>query len=156
MNRSLRDRFYAKFIPVTESGCWLWIGGITSKSGYGKLNLSNRYSPVKLAHRISYELHIGAIPYGLDVLHRCDVPCCVNPDHLVAGTHGDNMRDMARKGRADRKNKLKSYACSWSKFTPEQIRNIRSDTRMQQILADEFGVSQSCISNIKNLKTYQS
>jgi hypothetical protein len=53
-------------------------------------------------HRVSYELSVGAIPDGAQVLHRCDVPLCVNPDHLFVGTHADNMNDRDAKGRTPR------------------------------------------------------
>lgn len=90
----LPTRFHAKYTPVPESGCWLWEGALAGKYGVivqdGK-NLS--------AHRYSWELHNGDIPNGLWVLHKCDTPSCVNPDHLFLGTAKDNMQDALRKGR---------------------------------------------------------
>jgi hypothetical protein len=75
--------------------CWLWTSGC-NEHGYGRISHNRR---MELAHRISWMLHNGSIPKGLFVLHRCDNPPCVNPDHLWLGTYTDNARDMAAKGR---------------------------------------------------------
>ena len=84
----LPRNFEARFIPVTESGCWLWIGG-ASRFGYGAY-----WHPVEkrlvTAHRFSYECLKGEIPAGLQIDHLCRVPCCVNPDHLEAVTPKEN------------------------------------------------------------------
>lgn len=82
-----------EFEPNT--GCWLWSRG-TDQDGYGALKREG-YST--RAHRASWEIHCGPILDGSHVLHRCDTPRCVNPGHLFLGTHTDNMRDMAAKGR---------------------------------------------------------
>lgn len=94
----ISDRFEAKVERCLVSGCWLWTDA-PDGCGYGRLGLpGNRM--IK-AHRLSYELHVGPIPDGLQVLHRCDTPPCVNPAHLFIGTHGDNMADRDRKGRGN-------------------------------------------------------
>ena len=73
---------------IPWSGCWLWLG--PTNRGYGSL----WYSWIKsLAHRVSWELFRGPIPDGLYVLHKCDIKCCVNPDHLYVGTQADNIQD---------------------------------------------------------------
>src|SRR5262245_56294238 len=89
---SVKRRFWSK-VQKTET-CWLWTGAKTR--GYGAINIDHH---AVLAHRVSYELHIGPIPDGLYVLHRCDVHACVRPDHLFLGTHLDNIQDMVLKKR---------------------------------------------------------
>lgn len=88
------DRFWAHVAKGPE--CWLWSGAPTS-TGYGKLAFPG--GGWQSAHRFSWELHNGPVPDGLQVLHHCDVPLCVNPSHLFLGTHLDNMADMRAKGR---------------------------------------------------------
>ena len=85
---NLVERFEEKYVPEPNSGCWLWIGNLESK-GYGKFYIGGR---PKKAHRISYELAKGPIPAGLEPDHKCRVRCCVNPDHLEAVTHRENMK----------------------------------------------------------------
>jgi len=96
--RHLSDADYlASFVEYdTNGGCWLWRGGLKAPDSYG--NQSRTHLPVK-AHRASYVVHVGPIPEGENVLHRCDVPCCVNPSHLFLGSQQDNVSDMMRKGR---------------------------------------------------------
>ena len=84
-------------VKVDEGGCWLWTGKLKD-TGYGEINPGGRSSP-RGAHRVSYELFKGEIPKGMYVLHKCDVRCCVNPDHLFLGTAKENTQDMMSKGR---------------------------------------------------------
>jgi hypothetical protein len=93
----LEERFWAK---VDKSGdCWLWTGATGGKDGYGKIQRGRRGMGYLWAHRVAFDLEYGAIPLGLQVLHRCDNPLCVRPEHLFLGTRSDNMRDAANKGR---------------------------------------------------------
>lgn len=94
--RNIEDRFMEKVMPVTEMpGCWIW-DACRLPSGYGKFGIGRR---TFLAHRISYQLFRGPVPDHICVLHRCDLPCCVNPGHLFLGTNADNTQDMIDKGR---------------------------------------------------------
>lgn len=94
----VRERFNNAYMPVTESGCWIWMLSLNA-DGYGSLCIDKMF---KRAHRLSWELHKGEIPIGMSVLHKCDIPACVNPDHLFLGTQSDNMKDMYAKERHPR------------------------------------------------------
>ncbi|ALC12519.1 HNH endonuclease signature motif containing protein [Sphingopyxis sp. 113P3] len=93
-------RFQSRVSPEPNSGCWLWLGAANEQGrGSFRYGMAGEQKRTGLASRISYEMAIGPIPDGMQVLHRCDVPLCVNPDHLFLGTVTDNMRDMVAKGR---------------------------------------------------------
>jgi hypothetical protein len=124
-------------IMVTDD-CWLWMGA--SASGYGTAGAG------VLAHRWAYAYWNGPIPDGSYVCHRCDVPLCVNPDHLWLGDAKSNMLDRSMKGRTGR-----------AKVTPEMVRGIREKRaagRSQQSIADEYGLSQSNVSSILRRTTH--
>lgn len=89
-------RWYERYtIPVTESGCWLFVQHINA-NGYGMVGVNRK---MRHAHRVSYEISRGPIPAGLVVCHSCDVRSCVNPAHLFVGTESDNQQDCLKKGR---------------------------------------------------------
>lgn len=80
-----------------DTGCWNWIRS-KNKDGYGRVfDWENK--KLKYAHRVSYEVHKGTIPQGLMVLHDCDNPSCVNPDHLHIGTAAMNAAECIARGR---------------------------------------------------------
>ena len=88
-----QDRFWSKV--ERGDGCWHWRGA-AERSGYGSFRFRGR---AQRAHRVSWVLTNGTIAEGMHVLHRCDNPACVRPDHLFLGTHQDNMDDKSAKGR---------------------------------------------------------
>ncbi len=83
------DRFMAKAYPEPNSGCWLWTGAVTHR-GYGQFYAYGRQMG---AHVFSHLWHKGKIPDGLVVHHRCNLPCCVNPEHLEAVTGQKNIQE---------------------------------------------------------------
>lgn len=90
-----------RVMPEPNTGCHLWMGPLC-RLGYGRIRpqgVGPNPSPV-LVHRVAWERVHGPIPSGVVVCHRCDVPSCVNPDHLFLGSQKDNLRDMFAKGRA--------------------------------------------------------
>jgi hypothetical protein len=141
IHHTLADR-----CDAAENGCILWIG-CRDSHGYGQLRVGGRKK--KLAHRLSYELSVGPIPEGLHVLHRCDTPLCINPDHLFVGTNSDNVRDKLSKGRGTH-----GPTTGNAKLTPEDVMKIRNDSRTQRVIAAEYGVSSSRICEIKTRKAW--
>ena len=137
---------FLKHVNKTDT-CWLWTGG---KSGdrYGAFNIDGK---PKGAHRVAYELWKGEIPDGMLVRHKCDVPTCVNPEHLETGTNQDNMDDKVRAGRQSRGEKH-----GRAKITKEQALDILSRVgQTMRELAEEFGVSIAQICRIINRKRWK-
>lgn len=143
----LDKKFWPKIDSSGPGGCWLWTGGRTGP-GYGALSIDGAYV---YAHRASYEIHHGPIKEGMCVCHHCDVPACVNPEHLFLGTHRDNMRDKAAKGRV---NAARGEDSGMAKLTKEDVLSIRADRRLQRTIAADYGISQPLVSMVKGRKLW--
>lgn len=136
------ENFWSK---VNKGGdCWEWTASRTG-DGYGHAH----FGAAILAHRLSWVLTRGAIPPGMKVLHRCDNPPCVRPEHLFLGTQADNARDREAKGRSG---SHVGVLNGRAKLTPEQVRAIRErygrgDGSQRQI-AKEYSVSPSLIQRV--------
>ena len=136
------ERFWAKVDKA--SGCWWWTA-YRNQWGYGVFGFHARKH--SLAHRVAWEFTNGAIPDGLLVLHRCDNPACVNPDHLFLGTNQDNMDDMYKKGR---QRHIRGEDRTDAKLTEKSVRDVRRRQKEGNVthrqLATEYGVSRSTVS----------
>lgn len=96
MTKTVIEKFFEKVDRSDVQGCWEWMAYRTP-FGYGNIRqpvLGERY-----AHRVSYKVRYGSLSKSDCVLHRCDNPSCVNPDHLFLGSRKENMEDRDRKGR---------------------------------------------------------
>jgi hypothetical protein len=136
----IKERLLGNIEIVTESGCWIWM--LKLNHGYGAMSIGVKRMG---AHRVSYKEFVGDIPKGMLVCHKCDVPSCINPDHLFLGTHQDNADDMVAKGRANKGAR--------SKLAFEDVLKIRASKKEGKELAAEHGVTVGTISKIKNMKT---
>lgn len=147
MNEKDIARFWGKVQKTTS--CWLWIGRKNSQ-GYGYFWLGTKQDGKdRIAHRVAYEIAHGCLPSGMHVLHRCDNPSCVRPDHLWAGTHTDNMHDMFSKGR---RRPARGERNGNSRLTMREVNEIRDAYVPKvvtcKILARRYGVTPPTIHRI--------
>ena len=139
------DRLYEKVVKITESGCHIWIGNTIC--GYGQTS----YLGKKIGtHRLSYLLQIGEIPEGKIICHSCDVPSCLNPDHLFLGTPKTNAEDKVSKGRQIKNTWSKGENHPSAKLNINDVSIIKKSDLSCSKLSNEFGVTKSIISKIKN------
>lgn len=156
---SISERFWVK-VHKTD-GCWIWTGS-TDGHGYGQIREAGRGSRLLKAHRVSWVLHNGPLSDDVLVLHSCDNPPCVRPDHISPGTSKDNTQDSLKRGRGVFQKHPEKHPRGervfGAKLTEEQvseIRRLRAEGWTQTRLAIAFGVTQSSIWSILAGKTWQ-
>lgn len=132
------------------TGCWTWVGAVHA-NGYGVILANGRQVG---AHRAAYELAKGSVPPGLMVLHSCDNPVCVNPDHLRAGTHDDNMRDKVERGRQARLSGESAPNARLTQADVDEIRAAAHSGARHRVIAQRYGVSRSNVGMIVQHKRW--
>jgi hypothetical protein len=139
---TLKQQFVAKVTwDVDDRGCWI-ANGYDYRGGYKQLSfkIDGEFKLLSL-HRVAYEVFKTAIPEGKCVMHSCDNPSCINPEHLSVGTRRENTKDMLRKGR-DR--------FSPQKLTDQDVFDIRSSGLGSYKLAEIYDVTPVHIRRIRN------
>lgn len=137
--------------PVTwevdeETGCWNCTSHARDKDGY---IIYHRKGKKSFMHRVRYQHHHGPLPREVFVRHKCDNPSCINLDHLEAGTHTDNMRDMSQRGRS-----VRGERSAKAKLTEDAVRQILRDNGSAEDLGKRYGVTKYAIWQIRSGRTW--
>jgi hypothetical protein len=147
--RDIKERFWEK-VEKTDT-CWVWKGSIQKNRGYGVIWITNKKK--EGAHRLSLILHGKKLPPWCVVMHKCDNPSCVNPNHLKFGTPKDNCDDKERKRRG---NHPRGEASGLAKLNEKSVHSIRRDYPRQssRTLAKKYNVSHKTILAVVNRKAW--
>ena len=151
-NPEIADWIEARCDRNRSNGCIEWRLFTTKHSGHGKNTQLKAMTGTEYVHRAYWLVTRGPIPTGLEVRHTCNNPKCVNPDHLVLGTHRQNMEDLGRS------RKISGANGSGAILTEEQAQEILDRTlagESMALLAEEFGVTYTAVRFIKNRKTWK-
>lgn len=151
----LADRFWRKVAKAGPDECWLWTGQI-NPNGYGRISRGLKDEGAISAHRASVEIATGKpVPDDMVVMHKCDNPGCVNPAHLVVGTHAENTADMIAKGR---KRTVAPVGNGNGKalLTPDLVRYIRASVEEKSMaeIARELGVGKNTVRGVITGRTW--
>lgn len=145
LHSPLPSPFLDKIEIKGEDDCWEWKAYRTPE-GYGQIRVNWK---LWLSHRYMWTLLWGDIPEGLVIMHQCDNPCCVNPKHLLLGTHLNNVQDKEAKGRGNA-----GAANGMAKLSDADVEVIRElyhiDNLSQAEIGRRYGVNRSCICKIVN------
>lgn len=135
VRKSIEERFWEKVDLKKKDDCWPWTASVNNH-GYGRMRVNGK---LVYAQRLSYIIHFGEIEkgsgyHGICVLHKCDNPLCVNPNHLFLGTHKNNMEDKTNKKRCNsaiginhgsvtKPGRQPSGDCHWSRKFPDKVKH---------------------------------
>lgn len=156
-SQDIVDRFWSKVnYPGNDRDCWLWLEGpydTIKRKQYGRFRIDS--TTMISSHIFSFQFYNGPIPFGLDVLHKCDTPKCVNPEHLFLGTMTDNNLDRDRKGRT-----TKGSQIPFSKLKEIDIENMLNEIWSGELICvrdivNKYKISDSNIRHILNGKNWK-
>lgn len=147
MTPQQQNRFWRLVDVGNPDDCWLWFGCKT-RAGYGRVMIGGQR---KLAHRWALQLATDQESAGLNALHSCDNPACVNPRHLRWGTQLENINDRVNRCR---NGAALGEANGSAKLTDQQVREIRNDWRPSRVISAEYGVSQTMVCKIRTGKAW--
>lgn len=139
-------RFWSKVDVRSGDECWLWKAG-TNLNGYGRFSIGGEDFR---AHRVSWLITTCTAPDGLGVLHACDTPACVRPDHLFIGSQEENIQDMDKKGRRVKK-PCPGTANGRCRLSEEDVRLIRAASASgarTRAIAKQFGIGRTQVQRI--------
>lgn len=145
----LEQRFVDK--TVQQGGCVLWTGALF-ENGYGAFQIDGK---AVRAHRHAYTKTNGPIPAGMFVCHRCDVPACVNPEHLFLGTAKDNAQDRQAKGRGNAPRGERHGMAKLTQVGVEAIRRKLKRGTPRKEIAAMYGVSVAAVTRINTGAAWQ-
>ncbi len=151
--RPLEERFWESVDVREWDECWLWCGGTLRDGKYGQMKTRGKMVYV---HRVSFALNIAPIPPTLVVRHTCDTPLCVNPLHLILGTHQDNVDDRTDR---DRHRALRGAALPQAILDEAKVKLIRDRCaagETHELVARSFGVARQTITAIVLRVTWRS
>ena len=155
ITENVNQRLLKHVTKDSDTGCWQWSGA--SIRGYGHIFIRRGLS--MLAHRLSWIIANGPIPDGLNVLHRCDNPACVNPAHCFLGTHADNIADKCAKGRHSHGPKHAMVTGGLNrKMDSKQVSDMRiryANGQPKKSLARMFGIDPKAVFNIVKRLSYK-
>lgn len=138
------DRFNDLYLPDPNSGCWLWIGTVMRVRPWSAplhqlfRPVFDRFGQRTFAYRFAYETFVGPIPDGKFICHKCNVPLCVNPNHLYAGDTQTNADDRVRAGRNQRHMALRTHCPKGHEYNKENTRILREKYRACRACERQF------------------
>lgn len=142
--RSAAERVIRNVVVDHERGCWEWQGCVNRK-GYGRILVGRS---ARATHRVMYQAVHGVISKDTFVCHVCDNPTCVNPDHLWAGSHQDNMNDMKTKGRSPSSPGERNGRAKLTESTVVEIRTRHSGGESIRSLSRNYNVDKRTVSRL--------
>ena len=149
----LEVRFWLYVDKKEVEDCWNWTGD-ARPNGYGRISIGTVAEGCDGAHRVSWKLaNKQDIPKGMHIMHKCDNPLCVNPNHLELGTAKQNTQDMIRKG-SKRTVAPLGTENGKSLLDAEKVLLIRSSNLNHAALGRQLGVSPNCIRGVRIGRTW--